>query len=173
MVLVSGPTNIPDPVGVETIHVETAREMLSACQTALPADGLICAAAVADFRTVGEAEQKIKKDKEGIPTLEMTENPDILATLSTPGDNRPGLVIGFAAETENVVEYATTKRQRKGCDWLIANDVSPETGIMGGDHNVVHLITQDGITDWPKMSKQDVANRLAQEIAAAFLRGDT
>ena len=163
--LISGPTNLADPKGVETIHIESARELLNAATNALPADAVICTAAVADFRVDGEADQKIKKTKDGVPTLSLVENPDILKTISQMTNGRPRLVIGFAAETETVVDYASAKRLRKGCDWIVANDVSEGTGIMGGDHNKVHLITSDGQDDWPHMSKDDVAQKLAQRIA--------
>ena len=151
--LVTGPVQLPDPPGVTVVHVEAASEMLAAVQQALPADIAIFAAAVADWRVAGASEQKIKKDKSsGVPALQLVENPDILKTISARGPMRPSLVIGFAAETENVVAFATKKRKAKGCDWIVANDVSPATGIMGGDRNAVHLITADGVDDWPAMS---------------------
>ncbi len=168
-VLVSGPTTLPAPPGVAMTRVETAREMLAACEAALPADIVICAAAVADWRMASDTEQKLKKQPGGeAPALALVENPDILATLSHLEANRPGLVIGFAAETEKVVEHATAKRQRKGCDWIVANDVSPATGVMGGDLNTVHLIMADGREDWPLLPKQAVAERLARRIAEHF-----
>jgi phosphopantothenoylcysteine decarboxylase/phosphopantothenate--cysteine ligase len=140
--------------------------MLAAVQQALPADIAIFAAAVADWRVASASEQKIKKDKSsGVPALQLVENPDILKTISARGPMRPSLVIGFAAETENVVAFATKKRKAKGCDWIVANDVSPATGIMGGDRNTVHLITADGVDDWPAMSKDDVARRLIERAA--------
>ena len=163
--LVSGPTTLPDPDGVIVVPVETARQMLAACTAALPVDLAVCAAAVADWRVATEADQKLKKDGAGPPVLPMAENPDILATLSRPGPHRPALVVGFAAETQDVVAQATAKRQRKGCDWILANDVSPATGTFGGDDNTVHLITADGATAWPRASKTDVAARLAGAIA--------
>lgn len=166
--LVTGPTAEPDPAGVATIHIESAREMLSACEAALPVDVAVCAAAVSDWRVAESAEQKIKKDGGGPPSLVLTENPDILATLSSPGTKRPDLVVGFAAETENVLENAGAKRLRKGCDWIVANDVSPATGTFGGTENSVHLVTGEGAEDWPRMSKDDVARRLADRIAAAM-----
>ncbi|MBX3445703.1 MAG: bifunctional phosphopantothenoylcysteine decarboxylase/phosphopantothenate--cysteine ligase CoaBC [Parvibaculaceae bacterium] len=168
-VLVSGPTNLPNPPGVTVKRVETAREMLAACEAALPADIAICAAAVADWRVASDAEQKLKKQPgEQAPALMLVENPDILATLSQLKMNRPALVIGFAAETEKVIDHAVAKRQRKGCDWIVANDVSPATGVMGGDLNTVHLISREGQEDWPLLPKQAVAERLARRIADHF-----
>ncbi|MDZ4380922.1 MAG: bifunctional phosphopantothenoylcysteine decarboxylase/phosphopantothenate--cysteine ligase CoaBC [Parvibaculum sp.] len=168
-VLVSGPTTLPDPPGVSVRRVETAREMLAACEAELPADIAICAAAVADWRVASDAEQKLKKAPgEQAPALMLVENPDILATLSRMKEGRPALVIGFAAETEKVIEHAVVKRQRKGCDWIVANDVSPATGVMGGDLNTVHLITREGQEDWPLLPKQAVAERLARRVADHF-----
>ncbi len=164
-VLVSGPTHEPDPCGVTIVRVESAREMHAACFAALPADVAVCAAAVADWRVAAEAGQKLKKDAGGPPTLTLTENPDILASLAGAGNRRPRLVIGFAAETEDVVAHAVAKRARKGCDWILANDVSPGTGTFGGDENRIHLVTAEGVEDWPTLSKQAVAERLAQRIA--------
>ncbi len=164
--LVSGPTNLPDPAGVDVVHIETAQQMLDACQAALPADVAVCAAAVADWRVATPASEKVKKTKGELPTLNMAENPDVLATLSAAGNARPQLVIGFAAETENVVANAQTKLKSKGCDWLLANDVSPESGTFGGADNTIHLISADGVEDWPRMSKEDVADRLADRVAA-------
>lgn len=167
--LVSGPTNLPAPAGVTLKRVETAREMLAAVEAALPADVAICAAAVADWRVDIDATQKIKKEPgASAPALALVENPDILATISKLKTNRPSLVIGFAAETENVVDHATAKRARKGCDWIVANDVSPATGVMGGDLNTVHLIRADGREDWPLLPKQAVAERLARSVLAYF-----
>jgi phosphopantothenoylcysteine decarboxylase/phosphopantothenate--cysteine ligase len=163
--LVSGPTGIAAPRGVKLVAVETAHQMLAACESALPADVAICAAAVADWRVDHAANQKIKKAAGGLPSLNLIENPDILHTLSTLKTKRPGLVVGFAAETEKVIEHAQAKRQRKGCDWIVANDVSPATGVMGGDDNMVHLVTASGVENWPLMKKKDVATRLAQKIA--------
>jgi phosphopantothenoylcysteine decarboxylase/phosphopantothenate--cysteine ligase len=163
--LVSGATNLPDPPGVTVVHVETARDMLAACEAALPADVAVCAAAVADWRVARMADEKRKKNGAGPPALEMTENPDILATLAAATNARPGLVIGFAAETEQVVVHASAKRERKGCDWILANDVSPQTGTFGGADNTIHLVSAEGVEDWPRMSKADVANRLAERIA--------
>jgi phosphopantothenoylcysteine decarboxylase/phosphopantothenate--cysteine ligase len=163
--LVSGPTHLPDPPGVTVVRVESARDMLAACEAALPADVAVCAAAVADWRVARAADEKLKKNGGGAPTLEMAENPDILATLSAAANTRPSLVVGFAAETEQVVEHARAKRERKGCDWILANDVSPGTGTFGGDDNTIHLVSADGVEDWPRMSKADVANRLATRVA--------
>jgi phosphopantothenoylcysteine decarboxylase/phosphopantothenate--cysteine ligase len=170
--LVAGPTNQPDPAGVNMIRVESARDMLAACEKALPADVAVCAAAVADWRVTTEATEKMKKSGTGVPTLEMTENPDILATLSAAANTRPALVIGFAAETENVVEYAQAKRSKKGCDWILANDVSPGTDTFGGTDNTIHLVSADGIEDWPRMSKTDVAERLADRITEQLGAGE-
>jgi phosphopantothenoylcysteine decarboxylase/phosphopantothenate--cysteine ligase len=164
-VLVTGPTNEPDPPGVTAIHVESAREMLEACLGALPADIAVCAAAVADWRVAEAAGQKIKKEGGGPPTLTLAENPDILATLSRAGETRPRLVVGFAAETEKVVEHARAKRAKKGCDWILANDVSAATGTFGGAENTVHLIREDGVDSWPRLSKPAVGERLAAAIA--------
>jgi len=164
-VLVSGPTAEPDPPGATVVRVTSAREMLAACEKALPADVAVCAAAVADWRAEA-APQKIKKKNGAPPPLKLVENPDILASLSKPGNRRPRLVVGFAAETENVVANARAKRQRKGCDWILANDVSPATGTFGGDDNTIHLVDADGVEDWPALSKHEVADRLARRIAA-------
>ena len=163
--LVSGPVNLPDPAGVEIVKVETAREMLAACEAALPADVAICAAAVADWRVAAEASTKLKKESGALPTLSFAENPDILATLAARNDRRPRLVIGFAAETGDVVTYARAKLARKGCDWIVANDVSAGTGTFGGDDNTVFLVGPEGVEDWPRMSKQEVAATLARRIA--------
>ena len=165
-ILVSGPTNCPDPLGVKVVRVETARDMLAACQDALPADIAVCAAAVADWHVEGLTDRKIKKDGGAPPTLSLGENPDILATLSSRNDRRPELVVGFAAETNDVISHAQAKLKRKGCDWIVANDVSPETGIMGGDHNCVHLITATGVDSWEQQSKGDVARKLADRISS-------
>ena len=165
--LVSGPTTQPDPKGVDVIRVEAARDMLAAVEASLPADCAIFAAAVADWRVATESDEKIKKDgKKTTPRLELVENPDILRTIAreAPG-RRPPLVIGFAAETENVIAYAQKKRKSKGCDWIVANDVSPETGIMGGDRNTVHLVTAEGVEDWPEMDKGAVAEALVERAA--------
>ena len=164
--LITGPVTLPDPAGVSVVHVESAADMLAACQAALPAEIAVCAAAVSDWRIATAASEKLKKDGGGSPALELTENPDILRTLSQAEKRRPGLVVGFAAETEKVVEHAVEKRQRKGCDWILANDVSPETGTFGGASNVIHFVYEDAVEDWPRMTKQEVAERLAQRIAA-------
>jgi len=164
--LITGPVALPDPAGVSVFHVESAADMLAACQAALPAEIAVCAAAVSDWRIATAASEKLKKDGGGPPAFELTENPDILRTLSQAENRRPGLVVGFAAETEKVVKHAVEKRQRKGCDWILANDVSPETGTFGGDSNVIHFVHEDGVEDWPRMTKQEVAERLAQRIAA-------
>jgi phosphopantothenoylcysteine decarboxylase/phosphopantothenate--cysteine ligase len=164
--LVSGPTDLADPAGVEVIRVETAREMLEAVRAALPADIAIFAAAVADWRVATQSREKIKKGGKASSQLELVENPDILKTIAAerPG-RRPPLVVGFAAETENVTEHARAKRKAKGADWIVANDVSPETGIMGGDRNTVHLVTADGIESWPELDKAEVARRLVARAA--------
>ena len=165
---VTGPASVPPPDGVQVVRVETAREMLQAVTAALPADAAVMAAAVADWRVANAGAQKMKKDGSGrAPALEFAENPDILATVAK-GALRPRLVVGFAAETEHVVDHATAKRARKGCDWIVANDVSPETGIMGGTENAVVLISEAGSETWPRMGKDQVAQKLAQRIAEAL-----
>jgi phosphopantothenoylcysteine decarboxylase/phosphopantothenate--cysteine ligase len=165
--LVSGPVNLPDPPGVSVVHVETAREMLAAVEKALPADIAVFAAAVADWRPQQASQSKIKKQGRP-PTIELVENPDILATIAHRKSRRPPLVVGFAAETDNVIANAKAKLARKGCDWIVANDVSPATGIMGGDSNTVHLVTADAVEDWPPQSKEDVARALIARIAATL-----
>ena len=166
---VTGPATTPPPLGVVVVRVETAQEMLSAVEAALPADAAVFAAAVADWRMAEPADQKMKKAKgASAPALALTENPDILATVSQMTEGRPGLIVGFAAETNDVIDNATAKRERKGCDWIVANDVSPETGIMGGADNAVTVIDANGADEWPRMSKEDVAKRLADRIAAAL-----
>ena len=163
--LVTGPTNLKDPLGVKVIKIETARDMLQACLDSLPADIAICAAAVADWGVANNSEQKIKKsDYDLVSTLQLNENPDILKTLSQLDSNRPNLVVGFAAETENLINNAAEKRKTKGCDWILANDVSESTGIFGGENNLVHLITDKGSEEWPLMLKEDVAIRLVEKI---------
>lgn len=165
---VTGPATVPAPSGVRVVRVETAREMLAAVEAALPADAAVMAAAVADWRVANAAGSKLKKDGTGkAPALEFAENPDILATVSR-GDMRPKLVVGFAAETDRVEEYAAAKRLRKGCDWIVANDVSPATGIMGGTENAVTVISAAGAEVWPRMSKDAVARALAERIAVAL-----
>lgn len=167
--LVSGPVALPPPAGVTVVPVETAREMLGACLGRLPVDVAVCAAAVADWTVSNAAREKRKKEPgQPPPAIELAPNPDILATLSEPGSARPRLVVGFAAETETVVEHARAKRERKGCDWIVANDVSPAAATFGGDFNAVHLITAAGVEDWPRIAKTDVAERLAWRIADAL-----
>jgi phosphopantothenoylcysteine decarboxylase/phosphopantothenate--cysteine ligase len=166
--LVAGPVNLPDPPRVKTVHVERARDMLEAVEAALPVDAAVFAAAVADWRTEEARKQKMKKGGAGLPTLALIENPDILATVARSKSKRPPLVIGFAAETEKVVAHAQDKLARKRSDWIVANDVSPESGVMGGDVNTVHLVTASGVESWPPLSKEDVARRLVERIAAAL-----
>ena len=165
---VTGPADVAAPQGVKVVAVQTAAEMQAAVRAHLPADAAIFAAAVADWRVAGASDSKIKKDGKGMPKLAFTENPDILAEVSALRKGRPKLVIGFAAETDDVIANATAKRKRKGCDWIVANDVSPATGIMGGPENDVTLITADGTEDWPRMGKDAVAARLAQKVADAL-----
>lgn len=166
-VLVSGPTALPDPPGMRVVHVRSAEQMLAACRDALPVDIAICAAAVADWRVADAASRKIKKNGTA-PVLKLTENPDILADLCAAGNRRPALVIGFAAETESILKHATAKRRAKGCDWIVANDVSPQTNTFGGDLNTVHVIGSDSAESWPTLSKQAVAERLAERISDHF-----
>jgi phosphopantothenoylcysteine decarboxylase/phosphopantothenate--cysteine ligase len=166
--LVSGPTHEPAPHGVTVVPIETADEMLAACRAALPADAAVCAAAVADWRVAAPSGHKIKKGAGGPPALALAENPDILATLSAPGPDRPALVVGFAAETDDVIAHAQAKLARKGCDWILANDVSPGTQAFGGDSNILHLITADRTETWPRLSKADIGTRLAGAIARHF-----
>ena len=169
---VTGPADVPPPEGVNVVKVQSAAQMLDAVQSALPADAAVFAAAVADWRVASASNSKIKKDqKGGLPVLEFAENPDILATVSQMKKGRPGLVVGFAAETDDVIANATAKRKRKGCDWIVANDVSPETGIMGGSENAVTLISETGADEWPRMGKDDVARQLAARIADAIGEG--
>jgi phosphopantothenoylcysteine decarboxylase/phosphopantothenate--cysteine ligase len=165
--LVSGPTRLADPPGCRVVHIETAQEMLAASLAALPADIAVCAAAVADWRPAHAAGAKLKKDGTAPPALALAENPDILATLAQ-NVARPRLVVGFAAETDNLLAHAAAKRVRKGCDWIVANDVSPATGTFGGDANTVHIVDAAGTESWSPMSKTDVAARLAARIAKAF-----
>lgn len=168
--LVSGPVSLPDPAGVETIHVESAREMLSAVETALPADIAIFAAAVADWRVADAAPEKMKKDGSGLPPLSLVENPDILATVAHRRSGRPPLVVGFAAETQNVIDYAKAKLAKKGCDLIVANDVGG-TGVMGGDANTVHLVTAAGVETWPTLPKDEIASRLIAHVAGLVRPG--
>lgn len=164
--LVSGPATVPDPSGVKVVKIDTADQMLAACLAAGALDVAVCAAAVADWKVSRPSDAKIKK-KPGAapPALELAPNPDILATLSRPGPQRPALVVGFAAETENLIANAVDKRQRKGCDWILANDVSPSVGTFGGERNTVHLVSAQGVEDWPTLAKDEVAARLAERIA--------
>jgi phosphopantothenoylcysteine decarboxylase/phosphopantothenate--cysteine ligase len=174
-ILVTGPVAIADPPGIETIRVETAQEMLHACQSQLPVDVAICVAAVGDWRSRQKAPEKIKKTAGPPPKILLTENPDILQELSERKNNRPKLVIGFAAETKDVVYEAKKKLKRKGCDWMIANDVSPETGIMGGEENAVHFIVGNAarydVENWPRMTKDHVARKLARRIVEHMTSG--
>ena len=165
---VTGPAEVAPPEGVKVVPVQTAQEMMQAVDAALPADAAVFAAAVADWHVQGAGDRKLKKSKDGLPSLKFAENPDILKTISQRSEGRPALVVGFAAETDDVLAHATAKRARKGCDWIVANDVSPATGIMGGRENAVTLITDAGAEDWPRMGKDAVAARLAERIAAAL-----
>ncbi|MGP0094282.1 MAG: bifunctional phosphopantothenoylcysteine decarboxylase/phosphopantothenate--cysteine ligase CoaBC [Xanthobacteraceae bacterium] len=168
VVLVHGPVHLPDPAGVASIKVETAQEMLAAVLAALPADAAVFAAAVADWRVADNKPQKLKKRTNGAPNLVLVENPDILATVARRKTERPALVIGFAAETENVIQHAKDKLRKKACDWILANDVSSQTGVMGGDSNTVHLVTAAGVESWPPQSKEHVARMLVARIAATL-----
>ena len=179
VILVSGPVDLDDPADVTVKHVESARDMLEQVELALPADIAIFAAAVADWRVANAGEQKLKKTSAGMPPLQLVENPDILATISKLRDRRPPLVIGFAAETEHLIDNAKTKLARKGCDWIVANDVSPATGVMGGDRNTVHLLTRDGkdsgvdsidVESWPVMTKEQVATALVARIVKTIAK---
>jgi phosphopantothenoylcysteine decarboxylase/phosphopantothenate--cysteine ligase len=168
VVLVHGPVHLPDPAGVAAIKVETAQQMLDAVLGALPADAAVFAAAVADWRVGDNKPQKLKKSANGAPNLILVENPDILATVARRKTRRPALVIGFAAETENVIEHAKEKLRKKACDWILANDVSAPSGVMGGDSNTVHLVTATGVESWPPQSKEHVARSLVARIAATL-----
>jgi phosphopantothenoylcysteine decarboxylase/phosphopantothenate--cysteine ligase len=166
---VTGPAEAPRPLGCDVVEVETAREMLASVEAALPVEAAVFAAAVADWRVVSASGSKMKKDGSGRPpALELAENPDILRTIAMRSEGRPRLVVGFAAETDDVLANATAKRLRKGCDWLLANDVSPASGVMGGTENAVTLITDAGVEPWPRMSKEATAERLAARIAEAL-----
>ncbi len=166
---VTGPASVAPPAGVRVVKVETAREMLAAVESALPVDAAVFAAAVADWRVANAGDRKMKKTEgAGMPALEFAENPDILRTVSQMEVGRPGLVVGFAAETHDVEANATAKRARKGCDWIVANDVSPATGIMGGVENKVSIVSADGVDHWPRLSKDETARRLAERIAEAI-----
>jgi phosphopantothenoylcysteine decarboxylase/phosphopantothenate--cysteine ligase len=167
--LISGPVQVPDPSGVKVTKVESAREMLAAVEDALPADVAIFAAAVADWRVANPTQQKLKKQPgKSTPELPLVENPDILATIAKRKTQRPKLVIGFAAETENIAANAKTKLTKKGCDWILANDVSPQTGIMGGDQNAITLVSSTGLETWPPQSKEEVASQLVARISRAL-----
>jgi len=168
VVFVTGPADVPPPDGVEVIAVHTAQQMKDAVEAALPVDAAVFAAAVADWRVSSASDRKLKKTKDGLPVLEFAENPDILKGVSQMKQGRPPLVVGFAAETNDVIENATAKRLRKGCDWIVANDVSPATGIMGGTENAVTIISDAGAEEWPRMTKDAVAQQLAARIAAAI-----
>jgi phosphopantothenoylcysteine decarboxylase/phosphopantothenate--cysteine ligase len=165
--LVAGPGALPDPAGVSVVHVETAQTMLEAVEAALPADVAVFSAAVADWRAAAVQPGKIKKGASA-PELRLIENPDILKTIAKRNEMRPPLVIGFAAETDNVISYAAKKLESKGCDWIVANDVSPEGGVFGGNKNTVHLITRSGVQAWPEMSKEEVGAKLIQAVAGFF-----
>jgi phosphopantothenoylcysteine decarboxylase/phosphopantothenate--cysteine ligase len=166
--LVTGPVSLADPPGVTLIKVESAREMFAEVERALPVDVAVFAAAVADWRVAAPGAHKLKKSAAGAPKLDLIENPDMLASVAHRKSMRPPLVIGFAAETEDIIENARAKLDRKGCDWIVANDVSPGTGIMGGDRNSVHLVTRDGVESWPREDKQIVADKLIARIAVAL-----
>lgn len=168
VVFVTGPADVPPPEGVQVVRVETAQQMSDAVDSALPADAAVFAAAVADWRMAQASDRKLKKSRDGLPVLEFAENPDILSRVAHMTEGRPGLVVGFAAETHDVIENATAKRARKQCDWIVANDVSPATGIMGGTENAVVLISADGAETWPRMGKDAVARQLAERIAGAL-----
>jgi phosphopantothenoylcysteine decarboxylase/phosphopantothenate--cysteine ligase len=168
VIFITGPADVPAPAGVRVVAVNTAREMADAVDTALPVQAAVFAAAVADWRVASASDTKIKKNTGRLPVLEFAENPDILARVSQLSDRRPALVVGFAAETDDVIANATAKRARKMCDWIVANDVSPETGIMGGDQNTVTVISENGANSWPRMEKEKVGRRLAQMISDAL-----
>jgi phosphopantothenoylcysteine decarboxylase/phosphopantothenate--cysteine ligase len=171
--LVAGPVSVPDPPGMTVRHVESARQMLDACQSALPVDIAVFAAAVADWRVEQTSNGKIKKQHGAAPpALTLVPNPDILATIAAAGPNRPRLVVGFAAETDDLMENAQGKLKRKNADWIVANDVSPETGIMGGSENAVHIVSASGVETWPRLAKDDVARRLAHNIAAVMTNSE-
>ena len=165
MTFVTGPSDVPAPAGAKVMPVQTANEMLAAVQGAAPMDAAVFAAAVAVWHVANAGDSKSNKDGSGFPQLEFAENPDILATVAQMAKGRPELVIGFAAETDDVVAHAKAKRARKGCDWIVANDVSPQTGIMGGTENAITLISDKGAEAWPRMHKDAVATKLAQRIA--------
>lgn len=164
-ILVSGPVSLPIPPGAQMIPVETARDMLKACEDELPCDIAIFSAAVADWRVASTAGQKMKKDGRGVPSLPLVENPDVLKTIASHATRRPALVVGFAAETEHVITHAQDKLARKGCDLIVANDVGGDSGVFGGDSNTVHIVSKTGVESWPQMSKRDVARRLMEHLA--------
>ncbi|WP_319546181.1 bifunctional phosphopantothenoylcysteine decarboxylase/phosphopantothenate--cysteine ligase CoaBC [Ruegeria conchae] len=168
VIFVTGPADVSPPERVNVVRVETAQQMSDAVDAALPVDAGVFAAAVADWRVSSASDKKLKKSRDGLPALEFAENPDILKRIAHMEDGRPVLVVGFAAETDNVIEHATAKRARKGCDWIVANDVSPATGIMGGSENAVIVISEEGAEEWPRMDKDEVAKRLAVKIADAL-----
>ncbi|MCX8225619.1 MAG: bifunctional phosphopantothenoylcysteine decarboxylase/phosphopantothenate--cysteine ligase CoaBC [Sulfitobacter sp.] len=168
VVFITGPADVPPPSGVHVVRVQTALQMQEAVNAALPVDAGVFTAAVADWRVTTASDRKLKKSKDGLPLLEFAENPDILKSVSQMTEGRPKLVVGFAAETNDVIENATAKRLRKGCDWIVANDVSPATGIMGGSENAVTLISDEGAEDWPRMAKDQVAKQLAARISDAL-----
>ena len=169
-ILVSGPVTLPIPPGVQMMPIETARDMLKLCEDEMPADIAIFAAAVADWRVEKAAGEKMKKGSGGPPRLTLAENPDILRTIATRKTGRPAIVVGFAAETEHVIQHATKKLGRKGCDVIVANDVSPESGVFGGDRNKVHLVTSNGVESWPEMTKREVAQRLMERLTAMLVQ---
>ncbi|WP_299402145.1 bifunctional phosphopantothenoylcysteine decarboxylase/phosphopantothenate--cysteine ligase CoaBC [uncultured Roseobacter sp.] len=169
VIFVTGPADVPPPEGVEVLRVQTAQEMLDTVMGALPVDAGVFTAAVADWRVAEASDRKLKKTKDGLPSLEFAENPDILQQVAQMKEGRPELVVGFAAETNDVIENATAKRQRKGCDWIVANDVSTASGVMGGTDNTVVVIDSKGAENWPKMAKAEVARRLAARITRALV----
>jgi phosphopantothenoylcysteine decarboxylase/phosphopantothenate--cysteine ligase len=166
--LISGPVALADPQNVKTEHVETARQMLAAVENALPADIFIAAAAVADWRVADVEGDKLKKGPGGPPQLHLVENPDILATIARPGPNRPRLVVGFAAETRDILDHARRKLKNKNCDLVVANDVGEGSGVMGGEKNKVHLISAAGVESWPVLDKEEVAKRLVRRLAQSM-----
>lgn len=167
-ILISGPVSLPPPPGLRLVSIETAQDMLAACKKEMPADIAIFTAAVADWRVKTQAREKLKKTEAGPPSLVLSENPDILASISR-SRARPEIVVGFAAETEKITEHAVQKLKRKGCDMIVANDVSQPTGVFGGDRNTVHLVTPEGIESWPEMSKQDVGRKLMERLAQMLM----
>ena len=166
--LVTGPVAIPDPFGVTTLHVETAAEMLAAVEKSLPADIAVFCAAVADWRVAVQSGDKLKKTEAGPPALVLTPNPDILSTIAHRATDRPSLIVGFAAETSNVIDYARGKLDKKACDLIVANDVGGDSGVMGGEMNTVHIVSKDAVDSWPKLNKAEVAERLVALFATKF-----